>query len=104
MDVTRIVGSLALALGAGICGGIVASGVLAAHGAGAARPESAGTTRAHNLVGEDSRGVWSIDYAVDGDRSELAPWTVTQSWRRPIQNERVVSTERRGSASSERVH
>ena len=61
MNVTRIVGSLALALGAGICGGVGASGVLAAQGAGAAPPESAGTTLAHNLVGEDSRGVWSID-------------------------------------------
>jgi hypothetical protein len=64
MNIMRVVGSLALAIGAGICGGVGASGVLTAQGAGAALPESADTTRAHNLVGEDSRGVWSIDYAV----------------------------------------
>ena len=70
MNVTRVVGSLALALGAGICGGVGASGVVAAQEAGAARSESAGSTRAHNPVGEDSRGLWSIDYTVDEDESE----------------------------------
>jgi hypothetical protein len=81
VNVTRVVGSLALTLGAGICGGVGASGVVAAQEPGAARSESAGSTRAHNLVGEDSRGLWSIDYTVDSDGSELAPWTVTHSRR-----------------------
>jgi hypothetical protein len=69
MNISRIVGAVAVALAVGIASRIDASDIVAARAEGTSALQLAGDARAHQSSGEDSRGMWSIATTVSrGDQ------------------------------------
>ena len=60
MNISRIVGAVAVALAVGIASRIDASDIVAARTEATSAAAVSGDARAHQSSGEDSRGTWSI--------------------------------------------